>query len=131
MTHAPAAGAHPDDIEFDVPVLQLPAMAGERSTATAPLPHVEAGAAGMLQVQTIESLEVDRKNRNISPVCSHTHDLQVMGPASLASAAPSEVGSLGSEWGRAYEDEDTWYDFSSVYQSGPDTHLLPARDSSK
>ena len=28
MTHAPAAagGAHPDDIEFDVPVLQLPAM---------------------------------------------------------------------------------------------------------
>ena len=50
MMHAPAAaGAHPDDIEFDVPVLQLPAMAGERSTS---LPHVEAGAAGMLQVQT-------------------------------------------------------------------------------
>ena len=50
MTHAPAAaGAHPDDIEFDVPVLQLPAMAGERSTTA--LPHVEAGAAGMLQVQ--------------------------------------------------------------------------------
>ena len=49
MTHAPAAagGAHPDDIEFDVPVLQLPAMVGERSTTT----HVEAGAAGMLQVQ--------------------------------------------------------------------------------
>lgn len=56
-----------------------------------------------------------------------------MGPPSLASGAPSEVGSqsLGSEWGRAYEDEDTWYDFSSVYQAGPDTHLLPSRDSSE
>ena len=54
-----------------------------------------------------------------------------MGPASLASAAPSEVGSLGSEWGRAYEDEDTWYDFSGCYQTGPDTHLLPTRDSSE
>ena len=62
---------------------------------------------------------------------THTSMRQVLGPASQASAAPSEAGSLGSEWARAYEDEDTWYDFSSVYQSGPDTHLLPARDSSK
>lgn len=53
-----------------------------------------------------------------------------MGPGALMSAAPSEVGSgsFGSEWGRAYEDEDTWYDFSSAYQSGADTHLLPSRD---
>ena len=40
-----------------------------------------------------------------------------MGPPSMVSAAPSTVGSGGSsEWGREYEDEDTWYEFSSAYQ---------------
>ena len=62
---------------------------------------------------------------------THTSMRQVLGPASQASAAPSEAGSLGSEWARAYEDEDTWYDFSGCYQTGPDTHLLPTRDSSE
>lgn len=39
------------------------------------------------------------------------------------------IGSGGSsEWGREYEDEDTWYEFSSAYQSGPDTYLIPSSD---
>ena len=39
------------------------------------------------------------------------------------------AGSVSSsEWGREYEDEDTWYQFADVYQSGMDTHLLPTSD---
>ena len=45
------------------------------------------------------------------------------------SGAASTIGSgSSSEWGREYEDEDTWYEFSSAYQSGADTHLIPSRD---
>ena len=57
--------------------------------------------------------------------------LQVMGPSSLASGVHSEAGShsLGSELGRTYEDEDTWYDFSHAYAAGPDTYLAPETDS--
>lgn len=45
------------------------------------------------------------------------------------SSAPSVAGSVSSsEWGREYEDEDTWYQFTDVYQSGMDTHLLPTVD---
>ena len=45
------------------------------------------------------------------------------------SSAPSVAGSVSSsEWGREYEDEDTWYQFADVYQSGMDTHLLPTAD---
>ncbi len=53
-----------------------------------------------------------------------------MGPPSLVSAAPSTIGSPtgSSEWGREYEDEDTWYEFSSAYQSGPDAQLMPKKD---
>ena len=51
-----------------------------------------------------------------------------MGPPSQVSAAPSICGSGSSDWGREYEDEDTWYEFSSAYQTGPDAHLLPKRD---
>ena len=52
-----------------------------------------------------------------------------MGPLTLASAPPSSVGSGSeSEWGREYEDEDTWYEFSSAYQTGPETHLFPSKD---
>ena len=55
---------------------------------------------------------------------------QVMGPPSLLSGAPSTIGSGGSsEWGREYEDEDTWYEWSSSYQTGPDTFLVPKSDS--
>lgn len=54
--------------------------------------------------------------------------LQVMGPPSQVSRAPSVCGSGSSDWGREYEDEDTWYEFSSAYQTGPDAHLLPKRD---
>ncbi len=36
--------------------------------------------------------------------------MQVMGPPSALSECPSTMGSSGSsEWGREYEDEDTWY----------------------
>ncbi len=42
--------------------------------------------------------------------------------------AASTIGSGGSsEWGREYEDEDTWYELSSAYQSGADTYLLPSQ----
>ena len=34
------------------------------------------------------------------------------------------------DWGREYEDEDTWYEMSTSYQTGPDTHLLPSKDTS-
>lgn len=52
-----------------------------------------------------------------------------MGPPSLLSGAPSTVGSGGSsEWGREYEDEDTWYEFSTPYAAGSDTHLVPSKD---
>jgi len=65
-------------------------------------PREEAGAAGMLQM---------------------------LGPDSLMSGAASTIGSGGSsEWGREYEDEDTWYEFTSAYQSGADTYLLPSQD---
>ena len=58
--------------------------------------------------------------------------LQMMGPDCLLSGAPSTVGSGGSsEWGREYEDEDTWYEFTSAYQSGVDTYLLPSQDTGK
>lgn len=33
-----------------------------------------------------------------------------------------------SEWGREYEDENTWYEYSSTYQTGPETHLFPSKD---
>ena len=53
----------------------------------------------------------------------------MMGPDSMLSGAASTIGSGGSsEWGREYEDEDTWYEFSSAYQSGADTYLLPSQD---
>lgn len=52
-----------------------------------------------------------------------------MGPPSLMSATPSVTGSgSSSEWGREYEDEDTWYEYSSAYQTGPETHLFPSKD---
>ena len=60
--------------------------------------------------------------------------LKVMGPPSLLSGLPSTAGSeAGSmDWGREYEDEDTWYEvtttsISTSYQTGPDTHLLPSK----
>ena len=53
-----------------------------------------------------------------------------MGPPSLLSGAPSTIGSgSSSEWGREYEDEDTWYEWSSSYQTGPETYLVPKKDS--
>lgn len=54
----------------------------------------------------------------------------MMGPMSMISTAPSVTGSgSSSEWGREYEDEDTWYDFSTTsYQTGPETHLFPSKD---
>ena len=103
LTIAQLAQAPADDeTEFEVPVLQLPAMPGDVRGASRGL-HAEAGAAGMLQV---------------------------MGPSSLASGVHSEAGShsLGSELGRTYEDEDTWYDFSHAYAAGPDTFLAPETD---
>jgi len=52
-----------------------------------------------------------------------------MGPPSLLSGLPSTAGSETSvDWGREYEDEDTWYELTTSYQSGPDTHLLPSSD---
>jgi len=55
----------------------------------------------------------------------------VMGPPSLLSGLPSNAGSETSlDWGREYEDEDTWYELSTSYQTGPDTHLLPSKDTS-
>jgi len=57
--------------------------------------------------------------------------LKVMGPPSLLSGLPSTAGSETSlDWGREYEDEDTWYELSTSYQTGPDTHLLPSKDTS-
>ena len=57
--------------------------------------------------------------------------LKVMGPLSLLSGLPSTAGSETSmDWGREYEDEDTWYELSTSYQTGPDTHLLPSKDTS-
>jgi len=54
-----------------------------------------------------------------------------MGPPSLLSGLPSTAGSETSvDWGREYEDEDTWYELSTSYQTGPDTHLLPSKDTS-
>jgi len=54
-----------------------------------------------------------------------------MGPPSLLSGLPSTAGSETSlDWGREYEDEDTWYELTTSYQTGPDTHLLPSRDTS-
>jgi hypothetical protein len=45
------------------------------------------------------------------------------------SAMPSMmVDASASEWGREYEDEDTWYEPSSSYQTGPETHLFPSKD---
>lgn len=54
----------------------------------------------------------------------------MMGPMGMISTAPSATGSgSSSEWGREYEDEDTWYEFSSTsYQTGPETHLFPSKD---
>lgn len=49
-----------------------------------------------------------------------------MGPPSNVSEMGSIAGSItSSEWGREYEDEDTWYEWSSNYQAGPDTALIP------
>ena len=54
---------------------------------------------------------------------------KMLGPDALMSGAMSTVGSgASSEWGREYEDEDTWYEFSGAYQSGADTYLLPTQD---
>jgi len=54
-----------------------------------------------------------------------------MGPPSLLSGLPSTAGSETSlDWGREYEDEDTWYELTTSYQTGPDTHLLPSKDTS-
>jgi len=54
-----------------------------------------------------------------------------MGPPSLLSGIPSHAGSETSlDWGREYEDEDTWYELSTSYQTGPETHLLPSKDTS-
>lgn len=54
-----------------------------------------------------------------------------MGPPSLLSGLPSTAGSETSlDWGREYEDEDTWYELSTSYQTGPETHLLPSKDTS-
>ena len=52
----------------------------------------------------------------------------MLGHSSVSSAA-SVAGSVSSsDWGREYEDEDTWYQFTDAYQSGHDTHLLPTTD---
>lgn len=52
-----------------------------------------------------------------------------MGTPNLMSAMPSMVGSSSSsDWGREYEDEDTWFEPSSSYQTGPDTQLFPSKD---
>ena len=52
----------------------------------------------------------------------------MLGHSSVSSAA-SVAGSVSSsDWGREYEDEDTWYQFTDAYQSGHDTHLLPTVD---
>lgn len=53
-----------------------------------------------------------------------------MGPPSMmTSAAPSTVGSgSSSDWEKEYEDEDTWYEWSAAYQTGPEAQLLPAED---
>ena len=65
--------------------------------------------------------------KNVAYYCAAL--LKVMGPLHMTSAAPSTVGSGSeSEWGREYEDEDTWYEFSSAYQTGPETHLFPSKD---
>jgi len=54
---------------------------------------------------------------------------QVMGPPTLLSGAPSTAESSSSlEWGRDYEDEDTWYELTTSYQTGPDTQLFPCKD---
>ncbi len=50
-----------------------------------------------------------------------------MGPPSAMSEVASTVGSCSS-WDKEYEDEDTWYEWSSAYQSGQDTQLLPSQD---
>ena len=55
------------------------------------------------------------------------HFSQVLGPSNLMSMTPSMLTS-SSEWGREYEDEDTWYELSSSYQTGPETQLLPSKD---
>jgi len=51
-----------------------------------------------------------------------------MGPPSLLSGLPSAGSETSLDWGREYEDEDTWYELSTNYQTGPDTHLLPSKD---
>jgi hypothetical protein len=52
-----------------------------------------------------------------------------MGPPNLMSGVPSMVGSSSSsEWGREYEDEDTWYELNTNYQTGPETELFPCKD---
>ncbi len=51
-----------------------------------------------------------------------------MGPPNLMSGMPSMVESASSDWGREYEDEDTWYELSTNYQTGPETQLLPCKD---
>ena len=50
-----------------------------------------------------------------------------MGPSSAVSEFGGSVAGSGgsSEWGREYEDEDTWYEFSSSYQAGDGTQLIP------
>jgi len=89
------------ELEIDVPILDLPCFASPTGGDHGDTVW-EAGAAGMLQM---------------------------LGPDALMSGAMSTVGSGGSsEWGREYEDEDTWYEFASAYQSGADTHLLPSQD---
>merc|ERR1712142_12356 len=54
--------------------------------------------------------------------------MKVMGPPSVASEAGSIGSGSGSEWGRDYEDEDTWYDLSSSYPA-ESSHLMPSGDS--
>ena len=52
-----------------------------------------------------------------------------MGPPNLLSEVPSATGSgSSSDWGREYEDEDTWYEFTSTYQTGPETILFSSKD---
>jgi len=89
-----------------VPTLRLPGEEedeDESAGSDAGSLQLEAGAAGMLQAMG--------------------------GPLQGSSIAPSTVGSGSeSDWGREYEDEDTWYEYTSAYQTGPETHLFPSKD---
>ncbi|ESO11849.1 hypothetical protein HELRODRAFT_166920 [Helobdella robusta] len=60
----------------------------------------------------------------------YMYNVQEIGQTNFLSTTTSilDVSEASSDWGREYEDEDTWFECPIDYQTGPDTHLFPTRD---